>query len=132
MINYLKILATGIVFLMIVSCNNDDNIVGGQDILQNDTSSTTGKLIVSVVDQNGNPVTGIRVSLHATFEDLNTGIWIYEVFNNNQGVSDFGFINIGNYYIFAEEVGSPARTNSPGDVAQVRSQKTTNRTVVVR
>ncbi len=119
--------------VFIASCNNnDDDVVGGQDILLNDTSNTTGKLIVSVIDGNGNAVSGVRVSLHATFEDLNTGIWIYELFNNSQGVSDFGFLNIGNYYIYAEEAGGQNRNNGPGDAAQIRSQKTTTRTVVIR
>ena len=116
-----------------ISCsNNDDGITGGQDILTRDTSTTTGQLIVNVVDQNGNEVSGTRVTLHATFEDLNNGIWIYDLFNNNQGDANFGFINIGNYYIYAEQQSGNFRNNSPGDVVQVRSQKITTRTVVIK
>lgn len=114
------------------SCGTNDDAVGGQPIVQNDTSSTSGKLEVFVVDVNNNPVSGVRVSLHATLEDLNSGIWLYEIFNDNRGEADFGFINIGNYYIYAEETGGGRRNNAPGDAAQVRSQQITPRTVVIR
>jgi hypothetical protein len=87
-------------------------------------------LEVTVVDANGNPVNGVEVTLHATLEDLEKNIWIYRVFNNSNGVSDFGFINIGNYYIYANQASN--RNNNPGDVAQVRSQKLTERTVVIK
>lgn len=120
-----------VLMLSIFSCNNDDDAAGGQAILQNDTSNTTGKLIVRVIDQNGNTIDGVRVSLYATYEDYQNDIWIYDLFNNSRGEADFGFINIGNYYIFADENGSN-RNNNPGDVAQVRSQKTTIREVVIR
>jgi hypothetical protein len=120
-----------LLFVSLLACNNDDDAAGGQAILQNDTSNTTGKLIIRVIDQNGNTVNGVRVSLYGTYEDLQNDIWIYDLFNDSRGEADFGFINIGNYYIFADENGSN-RTNNPGDVAQVRSQKTTIREVVIR
>lgn len=128
----LKILISLIFLAFFSACNNNDDEVGGQPIVQNDSSISSGRLIVNVVDINNNPVTGVRVSLHATLEDLEKGIWLYDLFNNNRGEVDFGFINIGNYYIYAEENGGVRRNNAPGDAAQVRSQQVTPRTVVVR
>ncbi|QNL22535.1 hypothetical protein HZR84_11480 [Hyphobacterium sp. CCMP332] len=115
-----------------VSCNSNDDAVGGQPIVQNDSSLSSGKLIVNVVDVNNNPVSGVIVTLHGTLEDLEKGIWLYNLLNDNRGEVDFGFINLGNYYIYAEENGGARRNNAPGDAAQVRSQQITPRTVVIR
>ncbi|MEQ8359748.1 MAG: hypothetical protein RH860_09700 [Cytophagales bacterium] len=121
-----------LVLTFVASCNSNDDAVGGQPIVQNDSSLSSGKLIVIVEDVNNNPVSGVRVTLHGTLEDLEKGIWLYNLLNDSRGEVDFGFINLGNYYIYAEEIGGTRRNNAPGDAAQVRSQQITPRTVVIR
>jgi hypothetical protein len=121
--------------LFIVSCNSDDGPMGGQDILVSDTSLSTGRLVIEVLDVNSTPQANKEVTLHATYEDLQNNIWIYYLTTDNRGEANFGFINIGNYYIYASDPaqsGAQSRNNDPGDVAQVRSQKTTERRVIIR
>lgn len=127
---YFSLFLIGAIFVLGACNGNDDDPVGGQAILFNDTSETTGQLIVEVIDENSTRVNGARVSLYATFEDFQNDVWLYDIRNNNSNVFNFGYVNIGNYYIYAVDESS-GRRNS-GDAAQVRSQKTTNRLVVIR
>ena len=43
----------------------------------------------------------MSVELFAAYEDIQTGLSIYNMATNSSGLAYFGFINYGNYYVRA-------------------------------
>ena len=76
-----------------------------QNIVTVDTSAFTGELGVQVYYAiNSNYYTapaGMSVELFAAYEDIQTGLSIYNMATNSSGLAYFGFINYGNYYVRA-------------------------------
>lgn len=120
-----------ILIATLTACDGDNipNPNNGQSILLNDTSSTTGSLLVEVIDANRNSIDDAEVQLFTDFEAIDRGIFLFRLFTNGRGRVDFGFLNIGNYYIVAE---SPDQLLSDTAVVQIRSQKDVFKVVELR
>lgn len=132
-----------LLYLLLFSCTkNTDDItdVIPQDIVMNDTSGITGKLLVELyyID-NGKlmDADGAVVSLYVSREDMyadtlgsNTDFSIYSVKVVNSNVVDFGFLNYGNYYLYAS-LDYNNRYYSKEAVVQVYAQREVVRRVIL-
>lgn len=132
-----------LLYLLLFSCTkNSDDItdVVPQDIVMNDTSGITGKLLVELyyID-NGKlmDADGAVVSLYVSREDMyadtlgsNTDFSIYSVKVVNSNVVDFGFLNYGNYYLYAS-LDYNNRYYSKEAVVQVYAQREVVRRVIL-
>lgn len=111
----------GAFFMVLTACNEADPApIQGQGILLRDTSSTTGSLVIQVFDQAGNGVSNADVYLFTDYEVIGRGIYLINLLSDRRGLVDFGFVNIGNYYVVAESASLGVADTS---VVQVRSQK---------
>ena len=100
--NLLYILIALVIFS---SCgdSSSDPIPDEQEIVYIDTSGLTGELtvIAKYLDNDGqinNAPSGTSISLYASYDDLQNGLSLYNVFTNSNN-SYFGYINYGNYYV---------------------------------
>lgn len=104
--------------VIIFSCSKTDTSRPNnnqQTIIQNDTSGTTGRLIVRVLDFNsGNSVRDADVFIYARYEDIHKNIYLNTVRTLSNGQADFGLLLAGNYYLRATN-GTKADTS----IAQV-------------
>lgn len=80
-----------------------DPIPEEQEIVYLDTSGLTGKLTVTakyydINNQINNAPEGTSVSLYASYDDMQNGLSLYNVFTTAD-TAYFGFINYGNYYV---------------------------------
>ena len=80
-----------------------DTIPDEQEIVYEDTSGLTGQLHViakyyTYDNQLEDAPSGTSVSLYASYEDLQNGLSLYNVFTTND-TAYFGYINYGNYYV---------------------------------
>ena len=114
----LMILST---FLFACSNNNNDP-QPNQAIVANDNSPTSGSLIVTVFGENNQTVQGASVSLYFTDTAFDKDIPVFTVFTNRNGLADFGFINIDNYFVRAYYSVNRENFEAVGAV-QVRSQR---------
>jgi hypothetical protein len=126
-----------VIFIAIASCNSGNNNEqvnpNTQNIILNDSSSTTGSLEVRVINNFGNPESNAAVWLYATYQDYQSNLFLFQLFTNQSGLANFGFINFGNYYIRAEkQSGAIILNNQPGDIVQVQARKSIRATVVIR
>lgn len=94
---------------ILASCNgketepDPDPIPDEQEIVYVDTSGLTGELTVTAKyydasNQINNAPEGTSVSLYASYEDMENGLSLYNVFTTNE-TAYFGYINYGNYYV---------------------------------
>jgi len=93
--------------------NNDNNDLPPQEVVTNDTSGYTGTLTVNTyyLDGNNNQVVanGTNVFLYASYNDIITDqtnssndLAIYRLTTaSDNNVAYFGYINYGNYYVWA-------------------------------
>lgn len=103
--------------------NKDNNPPPPQDIVQYDTSAFTGKLTVRVYYNQSTVSANFNVFLYASRQDLTDNIYLYHVVTNNNGISYFGYINYGNYYVKATGVMSGTSYESDTYVVQVRPRR---------
>jgi hypothetical protein len=91
--------------LVLFACKLDENrnnTGNTQTIISNDSSGTTGRLIVRVFDfSTSNVIANADVFLYARYEDINRNMYLNTIRTNNSGQVDFGFILAGNYYLRA-------------------------------
>jgi hypothetical protein len=128
------------VFLFIIittffSCKNDEDVTPmQQNVVTSDSSSSSGELTVSVqYKQNGTITTAganANVRLYFEYEDIERGLYIYDLYTNDEGNAYFGFINIGTYYIYSEyTIGGT--TYIKESAVQVRSQRDEQLTITL-
>ncbi len=117
--------------LLLFSCKLDENrnnTGNTQTIISNDSSGTTGRLIVRVFDFNtSNAVANADVFLYARYEDINRNMYLNTIRTNNSGQADFGFILAGNYYLRATN-GAKADTT----IAQVITKNTITKNLFLK
>lgn len=82
---------------------NPDPIPEEQEIVYVDTSGLTGKLTVfakyyDINNQINNAPQGTSISLFASYDDMQNGLSLYNVFTTADSAY-FGYINYGNYYV---------------------------------
>lgn len=80
-----------------------DPIPEEQEIVYVDTSGLTGKLTVfanyyDINNQINNAPQGTSISLFASYDDMQNGLSLYNVFTTADSAY-FGYINYGNYYV---------------------------------
>jgi len=101
-----------ILFLAVIifySCEeqSEDIIPDNQQIVEFDTSSITGKLVVDAryqMPNNGEIIgapSGTHILLFATYEDYLNKLEIYDLIVTNSSRVNFGYFNFGNYYVWA-------------------------------
>ena len=139
-----SLIFTFIAVTILFSCNTTtppedveptpDSIPEEQDIVYVDTSGLTGKLTVyskyyDSANQINNAPDGTSISLYATYEDLQNGLSLYNVFTTSDSAY-FGFINYGNYYVSSN---ASVDTNFYyGDAAiQIRPDRTEKLTITM-
>lgn len=117
--------------MLVFSCKIDENrnnTGNTQTVLNNDSSGTTGRLIVRVFDFNSsNTVANADVYLYARYEDISRNMYLNTIRSNNSGTADFGFILAGNYYLRATN-GTKADTT----IAQVITRNTITKNVFLK
>jgi hypothetical protein len=123
--------------LLATACNSGNNNEqvnpNTQNIILNDSSSTTGSLEVRVVNVFGNIEANAFVWLYASYQDYQNNLFLFQLNTNSAGIANFGFVNYGNYYIRAErQNGGQVLNNNPGDIVQVQARKSIRATVVIR
>ena len=113
------LLSTISVFMIMVSSckkeeDNDNTPPQPQEIVTNDTSSITGQLTVKTfyMDNNNNtvPAYSTVVCLYADYDDIQidrtnstNDLAIYRLITaTNDNTAFFGYINYGNYYVWAK------------------------------
>lgn len=115
------------------SCRKDDidnnNPAPTQTIITSDSSNTTGRLYVDVLDINGNEINQAEVSLYISYDDLKRSIPLYTFNSNNNGRVDFGFVLQGNYYLTGRNANGLLRDTT---VAQVLPQRSIFRKLILR
>ena len=121
--------------MTLFSCNKDDDVNPiQQQVVTNDTSSTSGELTVEVkYSQNGSILSAnqnANVRLYATYEDLKNDLYIYDLYTSDKGIAYFGFINIGTYYVFSEYTAGE-KTYQKESAVQIRSQRNENLTITL-
>lgn len=105
--------------------------VYNQNIVTSDSASTSGRLTVKVVDEQQRPVENASVYLYANYTDYQNNIDLFFLRSDRNGKADFGYVNIGNYYVLADAtIGGVLKR---GLIAmQVRSQRVEEKPVIVR
>jgi hypothetical protein len=87
--------------LGILGCGRGNSEPPPTNVYVQDSSAYTGRLIVKVMaGTNFAPVTGADVSIFATFQDYTNDIYLSRFLSNRNGEVDFGYLNLGNYYIY--------------------------------
>lgn len=128
---YLFLLIFGSV-LIFSSCKKDESLQPVQPVVTNDTSSTSGRLLAKLYDVNAAFVANADVSIYANYEDVKRGFPLLKVQSRSNGEADFGYILIGNYYMVAyKDLGSGTFITDT-TAAQVLSQKTVVRTMILQ
>lgn len=106
--NLLYIFISILIFTACKSSNSEsepdpDPIPDEQEIVYVDTSGLTGKLTVfakyyDINNQINNAPQGTSISLFASYDDMQNGLSLYNVFTTADSAY-FGYINYGNYYV---------------------------------
>lgn len=133
----MKIIYLSLLFVVFfsVACKKEDVAPLQQQIVTNDTSSTSGELTVDVKYIQNSTVfdagQNVNVRLYATYEDLKNDLFIYNLNTSDRGIAYFGFINIGTYYVYSEYQvnGSWYKKES---AVQIRSQRTEKLTITLQ
>lgn len=114
-----------IISVMFFACkkDKDNNPPAPQDIVTYDTSAYTGKLTVRVYNEGNTVPENFNVFLFASRQDLTDNIYLYHVPTNSIGISYFGYINYGNYYVKASGVMNSTSYESDTYVVQVRPRR---------
>jgi len=131
MIRTIFYLALGVFMAALMSCGDDNVNDPGQNVVLNDTSITTGRLIANVNDANFNRVNNASVWLYVSYEDLERNLPVFRIETDNNGRADFGFINTGNYYLYAA-ANRNGNTIRDTVATQIIARKTIQRTLVLR
>ncbi len=84
-----------------------------------------------IVDEQQRPVENASVYLYANYTDYQNNIDLFFLRSDRNGKVDFGYVNIGNYYVLADA--TIAGTLKRGLIAmQVRSQRVEEKQIVLR
>ncbi|NJM93455.1 MAG: hypothetical protein HC842_01255 [Cytophagales bacterium] len=123
-----KLLLALLILSALAACNENNNPDEGQNFVFNDSSATSGRLIVETLDQSGNRLDNTVVYLFLAYEDIERNLYIFFRESDNNGKADFGYINIGSYYITSIKANLGLSDTA---VVQVRSQQIENKRVVL-
>ena len=85
---------------------DDDKTPIHQQVVMNDTSQYTGSLKVyvkymkngTIYSAPGNTI----VTIYGNYQDINSNLYLYRLFTDNSGYANFGYLNLGNYYVTAQ------------------------------
>lgn len=129
---YILICLATITLIALSSCsNNRDTTPTGQTVIYADSSQFSGRLIVEVYDTQNRRVNQALVGLYLNRADITDNLALLWLNTQSNGRADFGFVNLGNYYIKAE-VANTEQVLSAIGACQVRSQQTTVYSITVR
>jgi len=94
-------------FIIFTACEKKTETTPiAQQVVISDTSQYTGSLKVYVkYISNGTLYSApgnTTVAIYANYEDIQNNLYIYRLFTDNSGFINFGYFNLGNYYVKAE------------------------------
>ncbi len=116
--------------LSLFACTKQTIVEPAQPIITSDTSQNTGRLIVKLFDINNAFVHEGDVKLFSSYEDIQRDFPLLNIKSKSDGIADFGYILIGNYYITAgKDLGGTRIADTTA--AQVISQKVTQRYMIL-
>jgi len=114
---------------MLNSCKKDDINPSGQSTAPN--LSPRGGLIFKVVNESGDPIPGVTISIALSQRDLGFGTNQVTKYTDVKGKADFGMLNAGTYYYKADV--SIRETHYHGEgVVQVESGETLTQELTLR
>ncbi|MBX3101782.1 MAG: hypothetical protein KF690_04685 [Bacteroidetes bacterium] len=103
----------------------DETPAPDTSIVYADSASGTGYLSVQLRRWTGTPGANIGnafVALYLTYEDYANDISLTTGRTDGNGYVDFGYLNVGNYYIYSEVEVTPGNFSQRVDVVQVQSR----------
>jgi hypothetical protein len=119
------------ILMVILACGKQEATPVNQinQVINNDSSSFNGKLVVTVFDRNGTSVqSGALVSLYVSYDDVLRRFPLnHLVSENNTGIANFGYLLNGNYYLCAQK-GLYADTS----IVQVLGQRTIQKSLFLK
>ena len=95
--------------VMLTSCDKE------QDLNIKMTNINSGKLIVTVVDGEGNPLAEVRVKVYSGYSSSP----LFDEYTDENGKFDFGKVTSGNYQISLEDVEVNGIKYFPSKIIQV-------------
>lgn len=114
---------------MLTSCKKDEINPSGQSTSPN--LSLRGGLIFKVIDEGGNPIQGVTLSIALSERDLANGTFLATKYTDVKGKADFGMLNAGNYYYQADITMREIHYHGEG-VVQVQAGETLTQELTLR
>ncbi|MCC7532361.1 MAG: hypothetical protein IT246_00315 [Bacteroidia bacterium] len=99
--NNIIVFVLSTIFIFTQSCTLEDDYVPPQSIVTTDSSEYNGTLKVEVYTASGAKDNNAIVYLFANYEDLKNNLALNSIPTNASGVSNFGYLLQGNYYLLA-------------------------------